>query len=620
MKNILVVGDSTSSSLGGLSENWLSKIKSDSTWSEKIRFIDTCAPGITAGSALAIIVRQLISLRFSVFMIILSVGNCDRINRPYVSNKSSIMKLFIIQIKWLLAISKRKKSDWIKLDLAKWNSKIPVQSKQKIKNFNKSLKLIKYIANFFKIKLIVIIPRSNLNFPPATAKNNSLYFNLIGHDIKDNNFSLEALPVLESTKGFNLRGDSPITQYNFENVLNLVDNYEKHQIICAANNLAVKVFREGQPHTAVQILKQLLFDAETPSEFIHYNLANIYKSEGDSAAALEHYMKSLDSDTFSYRVNLDYSKVVKNIFQDTEIVKIIDLYEPDFDNCFLDHCHLLPQGQNLIFNFVCNYISTYIKSGEIPTLLKLMPSNPEIFEGDFRSYNEVFGVQSKVKIDISVFRGRVHSLDLLVNFFEEDLLKCKYADIIESLVFYSFTKQEIKSSSDDFNHAMISERLRIKNLSDQLNLNIPEIAKPLPFPEFSNKWLNECFVNLDREIQDFIDKSINSSYRMRTIMNWYFRESLYYGFNSSHEMLYERNSIRRWKEALFIASYLNQYQIAQADKKIMKYFEFIGFLEKLLSDSYLNLDFNDTSQDNIDKLELGIQAECREKWGSFFGK
>jgi len=147
MKNILVVGDSTSSSLGGLSENWLSKIKSDSTWSEKIRFIDTCAPGITAGSALAIIVRQLISLRFSVFMIILSVGNCDRINRPYVSNKSSIMKLFIIQIKWLLAISKRKKSDWIKLDLAKWNSKIPVQSKQKIKNFNKSLKLIKYIAN-----------------------------------------------------------------------------------------------------------------------------------------------------------------------------------------------------------------------------------------------------------------------------------------------------------------------------------------------------------------------------------------------------------------------------------------------------------------------------------------
>ena len=103
-------------------------------------------------------------------------------------------------------------------------------------------------------------------------------------------------------------------------------------------------------------------------------------------------------------------------------------------------------------------------------------------------------------------------------------------------------------------------------------------------------------------------------------MNWYFRESLYYGFNSSHEMLYERNSIRRWKEALFIASYLNQYQIAQADKKIMKYFEFIGFLEKLLSDSYLNLDFNDTSQDNIDKLELGIQAECREKWGSFFGK
>jgi hypothetical protein len=619
MKNILIVGDSTSSSLGGLSKNWLNKIKSGATWNEKIRFIDTCAPGVTASSAVVIIIKQLISLRLSVFMIILSIGNCDRIDRPYVSNKISFKKLFAILIKFLFKITKRKKMDWVKLDLTKWDSTLPNQSKQKIKNFYKSLKFIKYLAQFFGIKLIVIIPRSNLYFPPSTAKNNSLFYRIIDHDINLESLPIGVLPDLEKVKLISIQDDSQVTHIDLKSMLLVVKTYERQQIICAINNLAVKKFYEGQSQVAIQILNQLLCDRQTPSEYIYFNLAKIYQAEGSSAKALEYFIKSLDADTFSYRINSTYRETLERVFVHTNNVNIVDLYESVYDNYFLDHCHLLPQGQNLISNLVCDYISNYIEKGGFSPSLQIFPSNPELCEGDLRPFDEVFGIRSKVSIDTYLLQGRAHSLDLLVNFFEADLLKCKYPDIIESLIFYTLTEQELKTNSEYLNQTMIRERLRVKNLIDQLGLNVPKIIKPLKSPELIDKWLSQCFFNLNREIQEFIDKEISCSYRMRTIMHWYFRESLYFGFNSSYEMLYSRNSIRRWKEVIYIAIHLNQYQIIKIDEKIMKYFEFIGLLESLLSDSYTNLDFFGFGQSNIYTLELNIRKKSREIWESCFG-
>ena len=73
MKNILVIGDSTSSSLGGNSENWLRKLEETTTWHEQVRIIDTCAPGVTAGAALFVFVKKLFALRFSIFLVIKNV-------------------------------------------------------------------------------------------------------------------------------------------------------------------------------------------------------------------------------------------------------------------------------------------------------------------------------------------------------------------------------------------------------------------------------------------------------------------------------------------------------------------------------------------------------------------
>ena len=71
MKNILIIGDSTSSSLGGFSENWLRKIGTTSVWGEQVRFIDTCAPGVTAGAALFVFINVKIRIIFRITKFIL---------------------------------------------------------------------------------------------------------------------------------------------------------------------------------------------------------------------------------------------------------------------------------------------------------------------------------------------------------------------------------------------------------------------------------------------------------------------------------------------------------------------------------------------------------------------
>ena len=103
-------------------------------------------------------------------------------------------------------------------------------------------------------------------------------------------------------------------------------------------------------------------------------------------------------------------------------------------------------------------------------------------------------------------------------------------------------------------------------------------------------------------------------------MNWYFKESLYFGFNSSADMLYNRNDFRRWKEALCLAISLNINQGIFMSERISKYFTIIEQLEKLLSTSYRSLDFLKVSKAKLNELESSIDISSRKIWESNFGK
>ena len=194
------MGDSTSSAFGGESESWVYKLSQYECWSQSVRIVDTCAPGATAGSTLMSLVKQIAKSPFSAKVIILSVGNCDRIQKPYVANRPSVFKIFRNLFFNLLPIERKVKRNWVKLSTKEWTDDSTELRTQSINNFIVSLKWIRRLSNLFKITQIAIIPRSNINFFTGTAQNNTLFFNLIGEVPAINIPDSDPLPELDSVE------------------------------------------------------------------------------------------------------------------------------------------------------------------------------------------------------------------------------------------------------------------------------------------------------------------------------------------------------------------------------------------------------------------------------------
>jgi hypothetical protein len=203
---------------------------------------------------------------------------------------------------------------------------------------------------------------------------------------------------------------------------------------------------------------------------------------------------------------------------------------------------------------------------------------------------------------------------------EKFLPKSKYIEIIESAVFYAFTSHSLNLTSNYVAQSIGKERNRIENLSSQLQISLPVIDQlNLPLT-LRLTWLDEILKNLHIEIESFIYTNKSCVHRMRTIMSWYFKESLYFGFNSSNDMLYIRNDIRRWKEALFLAISLNDNQSTFVSDRISTYYSIVYELEKLLSTSYKNLDFFKLSNTRLLVLESDIDFNSKKIWEHNFEK
>jgi hypothetical protein len=85
-------------------------------------------------------------------------------------------------------------------------------------------------------------------------------------------------------------------------------------------------------------------------------------------------------------------------------------------------------------------------------------------------------------------------------------------------------------------------------------------------------------------------------------------------------MLYVRNDIRRWKEALCLAISLSSHQNLSADGRISKYFKIVKDLEELLSTSYKDLNIFGLNTRELVELELTIDINVKRIWERSFEK
>jgi len=618
MSKILVIGDSTSSAIGGESYNWLRLLSANPSWKKNLEFIDTSAPGVTAGSAFAVLLTNFFRAPFSYKAVLLSVGNCDRIRRPYLANRVTFRKILIIWVRRIVKKTVRIEVKWPKLTLEDWNDAEPPLLDQSIDNFTNSLRLIKLFCRAMRIPLVVILPRSNLYFPPATASNNTKFYSILNHQEMDVPLSRELIPDL--VKHVSISNSLELSDQKFCDDIDTLATYSKEKLLCAMNNLAVGVARAGRIDDSIGILESLSQENDAKEEIFKYNLALLFREKNMVAESELHFELARDLDTSSYRVNENYTQRVKQVFQDSKQVDLIDLNTQEFDNDFMDHCHLLENGQEKLATLIFTALATQALKGSMSAKLSLIPTNPEILEGDTRTFNEVFGISSaslNARLDIPL--GRAHALDCLKMSQFGNLPDTRFIEILESAIFYSVIQIETKEIEIEISREIDKERRRVKSLFDQLSIeglgfDIGGIAA-----QSQDIWLAAILSNLSYQIEAFFKNGINSSQRIRSIMSWYFRESLYFGFNSSLEMAYGRNQIRSWKEALSIAYVLDRENLIEWTR-LNQIFRLVLDLESGLKDLYINIEDLVHSPATFVDRENALSEKFKKRWDEMNGR
>jgi hypothetical protein len=618
MSKILVIGDSTSSAIGGESQNWLRLICAREVWAKNLEFVDTSAPGVTAGSAFAVLLTKLFRSPLSYKVVILSVGNCDRIRRPYIANRVTFRKIMNIWLRRTFKKTVRLEAKWPKLTLEDWNDTEPTLLDQSVEYFTNSLRLIKLICRIVQVPLVVILPRSNLYFPPAVAANNTKFYSILNHqDMYISQFR-DLIPDL--AKHVCIANSLEVTDQEFSDDLDTLITHSKERLLCALNNLSIGIAREGRVDDSIEILEMLIQEDEGRGEIFNYNLALLLREKNMTSESDTLFEIARDLDISSYRVNKIYAEQVRQVFQNSKHINLIDISTREFDSHFLDHCHLLEEGQEKLATLVFSSLVSSELKGVESAKLTVIPSNPEILEGDTRTFNEVFGIKSTsliTKFDIPL--GRAHALESLEISEFRNLSPTRFIEILESSIFYSAIQMEIKKIEIDIYREIQKERVRVKSLFDQLSIEGLGFDIRSISTQTKEIWLGAILANMNGQIEAFLKTGINSSQRIRSIMSWYFRESLYFGFNSSPEMAYGRNQIRSWKEALSIA-YVLDIEGTGKWTQLNQLFRFVLEVESVLKDLYLEIEDLIHSPDRFTDRESTLKEKLKKRWDEINGK
>lgn len=577
MKKVIVIGDSTASSLGGESDSWLLKLSQDKNWSQNVRVIDTCVPGATAGSAFAALLKQILKSPLAPKRVIISLGNCDKIQKPYRANRPSIFKV-VRRILLILQPHQRKvKRIWPKLTYTEWIEDDFLVD-QSIEDFQKSLIWLKKLCLMFRIPIIAIIPRSNIEFFPGTASNNTPFFNLIGDTP---NFGSKRIDFLLDPKLLEEYAFSQhVSDKKVASLLNEITLFNEDQTICAINNLAVQWVYENRIDQAKDVLEFLINIVEVRKEIFYFNLAHLERLAGNRNKYLDLLEKANVEDQGSYRVDLHLSQVFRLVFQPSDNVTIIDLKDSVFDAQFLDHCHLLPDGQQLLVQKIQKALERTVFSGTFSAQLIWDLENPEVLEGDSRGFRTFFGIESKVGISTSEAFPNDQLIKILGKSIHRSRLpNTRFRDLIQSAIFlYLFQKTnglgEISLRSD-----VIREHRRVKTIFEQMDISTNFGKLNFEGIESAHQLLGFDSI-ICEGIEELISDKFDSRTRLKKIMSWYFTESIYFGFSSSISMCFDRNKLRSIRELTIIAWYVSRLNNHVSDVKYERLLEFLTRLEQ----------------------------------------
>ena len=421
--------------------------------------------------------------------------------------------------------------------------------------------------------------------------------------------------------------------FYYEKILLDAEKFNMNQEYCLmiVSNIAVIKAKQKCYDEAVYILKLLLKEKNIRKEIIYYNLSQIAKLNNNIAGYNKYQLLSYESDTSLYRVRETYKKRIEEIKLEIKDVSLIKMEDFIQQSDFLDHCHLLPEGQKKMADNIFKEISQKIKGKNKATLENTI-FNPESFKGNFApfdKYYKTFSPLNKKKIKAmfdEIFKENSESLNrkqlihvTTASLYIDDSLKYyvkhplfevlsdiktnspklpidvgRFPEYFLVRIIISYLKdyEALIDIEDVFSSKILRKRKDLEKILPISNIyDLKACAEDINKKEDKIRFyriLKKCKAAL----VDHLAIGAQVFERKKTTIFWYFRETLRFGSHSRISMLYDRICLEYIAEGLAVAYLLNHKWNFKEKKTVIKLIKSLDDTVNLHEKFCLNIHLN----------------------------
>lgn len=600
---ILILGDSTSMSIGVEKVMHPFLTAARSSWPANTRIVNSSLPGMTAADAVTFFFRHKAELSGELKAVIIYLGNCDTTSNEVKKGKVGKLKRLKFRVQELTGTTPPKTSIRNRLLHFEWNNQFDpsIESPESAEDFEYNLNQVVDYCESHAIPVILVRPKANLFFPSGTGKGNFIFYRYFGIrdkiadriQIPDSRFKTalqlhEAGRFAEAAAAYDeillQPAASPMSQEYTQLVL---------------NNYAVAKAEAGEYKEALYLLDLALKERDARKEILYYNRAFIVQAGGNDSAFRENLHLSYESDTSLFRVRAPYQMAVDRIAAKHRSVKLIDMHTLVGDEFFLDHCHPLQPGQQLLSDRITMALAESGLSGTETASIQNILYSPELGTGNvsfFHDYFKTFAPYPKevIKAQVqemgrtlgadSVFDASVPAAGSLskelrtaVEYYFRHPLFVRIGDVVHFSPEYPsdigrFPEYFIirhlvpylRVYEADSSLSVLNSKTGLLRTADQLQALLPGEAQTW----VANEPLIDRVYETERvplvlgKVKELLITHLsagNQVYeRTKSTIFWYVRETLRFGSHSRYSMRYDRVLLEFLAEGLAVAAVLDR--------------------------------------------------------------
>ena len=606
MKNVLILGDSTSMTVGFEEKSYPFLLAKEEVWPDDLRFLNSSQPGITAADAVAYYFRR-VRCYYDISAVIICLGNCDANGTELRKGKFTPIRQLRHQIRDTLGMKPPKAKMFNRLFRFEWNTEhynSSLERPEPVQDFRYNIVRIINHCRKNRIPVILVRPTAHFNFPSGIGKGNFIYYHQadFNYEIVDE-LAFPDDRFLEAFRGFEL-ADYENSRINYKRILESLDDQSprsKEYPVLVTHNYALACMRLGRLTEAEVLFQGLLEERNARLDIFRYNYAQLRKLCGDPDGYAENMQLAYSIDTSMYRVKKGYVETIEDIASEfTDSVHLVDITDVS-DDLFVDHCHLLPEGQLIIKERIADVLRELkLSNGSSPSIVVNDLLNPEISLGNSKEFNDYYrtyadctaeqvsGDMKRLEEDyrqnkrlteyslqfvspemaraITYFRRHPcfsHPVDILRHppICLSDLGRFPECFVIRRVAAYLGSVEADSSYSQ-----LIPKSLGLVKTSDELLRVLPSARRignngqlMPPDPEVNAEWMDRIIAESLRVLTAHLRQGPQIRERLMTTIYWFFRETLRWGAHSRHSMRYDRLTLEYLAESLTIAGWLDHH-------------------------------------------------------------